>query len=475
MACIDIPEFLFQWLIARHSNWGRLPLALVKDQRPTSLLLQVNTQARRLGLRAGLRYGEALAQVPQLRGQVVSPSQMRQAQLEMVEILRAFSPHIEPCSQQLGVFYVALDGLLGIYASLQAWGKAVLRHLSSLGYWVRIAIGFSPFYCLALARQDKALAIQVSSHPDQEESRARCVPLHHLRLPTELAQALEQLGVETVGAFLELTSESIWERFGKEAYLLHRRARGELWNPLQNQPEPTFWEARIGLDYGETSLARLLLLCQRLLEPLLRNLHQQRKAIESLHWSFGLQDGGEQKESLSLAEPSLDVRQILELLRLRLEQRQLRPVSEIEVSLKDVPGLPQQLELFEENSRREVTAANRALDRVRAELGELAVVRAEAGQGHLPAARFQWQPLLKLSGRPQPSPQPLSLMRRLHTHPKPVARPLESLGGPYRFSGAWWNREIERDYYYWRDSKGQWIWGYWDQRRQAWYQQGCLD
>jgi protein ImuB len=477
MACIDIPEFLFQWMVAKQPSWARLPLALVKEEKPTALLLQINSQARRLGLRPGLRYGEALAQVPQLRGQVLSPSQIRQIQLEMVELLRAFSPHIEPCDQQIGVFYLALGGLLGIYSSWTDWARTVLRKLSHLHYWVRIAIGYSHFHCLALTRQEKAPPIQISETPQQELAKARQVPLARLGLPLSLGQSLEQLGVDKVGAFLDLTSESLWERFGKEAYLLHRRAKGELWDPFQNHPEPVFWEARSGLDYAESSLTRLLLLCQRLLEPLLRSLHQQRKAVESLHWTFHFQDGDQQRETFTLADASLDGPRMLELLRLRLERQQLSPINEIELCLQEVPGPPQQLELFEEHSRREVAAANRALDRVRAELGELAVVKAEVGNGHLPTARFSWQPLLKLSGRPQPPASPLlrPLVRRLHHQPAQVGRPREILSEAHRLSGGWWNREIERDYCYWRNGRGEWIWGYWDQRRRSWFVQGSLE
>ena len=57
------------------------------------------------------------------------------------------------------------------------------------------------------------------------------------------------------------------------------------------------------------------------------------------------------------------------------------------------PTTAEQLRVFAEQPRRDLAAADRALARLRAELGEESVVRAVLCDGHLPEACFAWQPI----------------------------------------------------------------------------------
>ena len=477
MACIDIPEFLFQWMVVQQPDWARQPMALVKDERPTALLQEVNSRALEVGLRRGMRFGEALSQIPYLRARSLSPALRDQITREMVEKLRAFSPQIEACSQNSGVFYAALNGLERLYPSWDDWRGQVLKALEECGYGGQAVIGFSHFGSLAVARHDHPQAILES--PEQEDELARDVPLWRLGVPVKLTNSLSMLGVTRLGDFLKLTSESLLERFGREAYELHRRARKDHWDPLQNVPEAQLWEARLGLDYAEPDRVRILFLCEKLLQPLLLNLSRKKRAVKRLHFAFQLQNGDTTRHSLGMSEPSLDQKRLLDLLNLRLESTPLESgVTDLELQLEDCDSPPEQLELFGESSRREIQAANRALDRIRAELGHGAVMQACLQEGHLPAASFRWEPLEKLNGRPDPQVKMNNkLLRRFYATPQPMAAPKSDqiLDGPYRLSGGWWNREIERDYYFLLTPKGEIHWSFLDQRRQLWFQEGVVD
>lgn len=476
MACIDIPEFLFQWMVVQQPDWARQPMALVKDERPTALLQEVNGRAQELGLRRGMRFGEALSQIPYLRARSLSPALKEQITREMVEKLRAFSPQIEACTHNSGVFYTGLNGLEKLYPCFLEWRCQLLKMLEESGFPAQAVIGFSHFGSLAVARHDQAVPLLES--PQQEDELAREVPLWRLGVPLKLTNALSMLGVTRLGDFLKLTSESLLERFGREAYDLHRRAKKEHWDPLQNVAEPVVWEATLGLDYAEPDRARILLLCEKLLHGLLLQLSRQRRAVKRLHFTFQLQNGDLTRHSLGLSEPSLDQKRLLDLLNLRLESMPLQEgVTDLELQLEEAESPPEQLELFNETSRREVQAANRALDRVRAELGAHSVVRACLQEGHLPAASFRWDPLEKLHGRPQTTNISNILLRRFYAVPQPLTapKPDQQLDGPYRLSGGWWNREIERDYYYLLSPKGEIHWAFLDQRRQLWFQEGIVD
>ncbi|MBS2036791.1 hypothetical protein JST97_17505 [bacterium] len=477
LACIDIPEFLFQWMVVQQPDWARQPMALVKDERPTALLQEVNGRARECGLRRGMRYGEALSQIPYLRARSLSPALREQITQEMVERLRAFSPQIEACSKNSGVFYAGLNGLEQLYPGWEAWRDQLLRFLEECGYGAQAVVGFSHFGSLAVARHDQPQVILQSEL--QEEELAREVPLWRLGVPVKLTNALSMLGVTRLGDFLKLSSESLLERFGREAYELHRQARKDHWDPLQNVPEARLWEATLGLDYAESDRVRILFLCEKLLHPLLLQLSRQKRAVKRLHFAFQLQNGDMTRHSLGLSEPSLDQKRLLDLLNLRLESTPLESgVTDLELQLEDSDSPPEQLELFDQTSRREIQAANRALDRIRAELGPQAVVQACLQEGHLPAASFRWEPLEKLTGRPHPQEKISNkMLRRFYAAPQPIAapKPDQLLNGPYRLSGGWWNREIERDYYFLLTHKGEIDWVFLDQRRQLWFQEGVVD
>lgn len=476
MACIDIPEFLFQWMVVQQPDWARQPMALVKDERPTALLQEVNSRALEVGLRRGMRFGEALSQIPYLRARSLSPALIEQITREMVEKLRTFSPQIEACSHNIGVFYTGLNGLEILYPCFLTWRSQLLKTLEESGYSAQCVIGFSHFGSLAVARHGQPVPLLQSSQ--QEDELAQEVPLWRLGVPVKLTNALSMLGVTRLGDFLKLTSESLLERFGREAYDLHRRAKKEHWDPLQNVAEPVVWEATLGLDYAEPDRTRILHLCEKLLHSLLLQLSRQRRAVKRLHFAFQLQNGDLARHSLGLSEPSLDQKRLLDLLNLRLESTPLQEgVTDLELQLEEAESPPEQLELFDETSRREIQAANRALDRVRAELGAEAVVRACLQEGHLPAASFRWEPLDKLHGRPSPQNISNNLLRRFYAVPQPLnaPKPDQMLDGPYRISGGWWVRETERDYYYLLSPKGEVHWAFLDQRRGLWFQEGIVD
>jgi protein ImuB len=476
MACIDIPEFLFQWMVVQQPDWARQPMALVKDERPTALLQEVNGRAMEVGLRRGMRFGEALSQIPYLRARSLSPALKNQITLEMIEKLRAFSPQIEACPHNSGVFYLGLNGLEQLFPCFLEWRSQLLQSLESSGYQGQCVIGFSHFGSLAVARHDQPVLLLET--PQQEDQLAQEVALWRLGVPVKLTNSLSMLGVTSLGDFLKLTSESLLERFGREAYDLHRRAKKVHWDPLQNVAEPTVWEATLGLDYAEPDRTRILHLCEKLLHGLLVQLSRQKRAVQRLHFAFQLQNGDLTRHSLGLSEPSLDQARLLDLLRLRLESTPLEEgVTDLELQLEEAESPPEQLELFDQTSRREVQAANRALDRVRAELGPGAVVRACLTEGHLPAASFRWEPLDKLRGRPTPPNISNKLLRRFQAVPQPLTAPKadQILDGPYRLSGGWWVREIERDYYYLLTPKGEIHWAFQDQRRGLWFQEGIVD
>ena len=52
---------------------------------------------------------------------------------------------------------------------------------------------------------------------------------------------------------------------------------------------------------------------------------------------------------------------------------------------------------------------------------------------------------------------------------------VDKLIGPYVFSGGWWNREIQREYYFAETRRGDILWLYYDRVRRRWSLQGAVE
>jgi protein ImuB len=326
-----------------------------------------------------------------------------------------------------------------------------------------------------------------------ERAAARRTPLDRLALDPAAREALHKLGVESVGRFVDLPPEGIERRFGAEAYRLHRLAAGELRLPLQPDRPPTPVWRRLHLDRPETAVPRLLVAIERLMHPLLDELADRGHALAEVRVGFRFERTGDHIESVRPAAPTLDARQLLDLIRLRLEAARKLPDGVIEVVLigRGAPAARKQLQLFG-RPKRDLAAANRALARVRAELGDDAVIRARLREGHLPEGSFTWETLGALESPRPRDVEGARLIRRIHARPIPLPQrprqepdgwmlrglrqgPVIRVLGPYVVSGGWWNRRVHREYHFAETRKGELLWVYYDRARRRWFLHGRVE
>ena len=493
LACANLPAFPLQLLLQRYPEWAAHPAAVVAEDTPQAAILWVNERARRAGVLAGLRYAAGLSLTADLRAGAVPPAEIADEVTALTERFRRFTPDVEPSIEEPGVFWLNAAGLHRLYPSLEAWARAVLADLRSAGFRAAVVVGFTRFgsYAVAKVRQ----GVMVFDEPSRELAAALQVPLDRLDLDPDFRDTLGKLGVRTVGALLSLPGGGLLERFGPGAHRLHRLAAGDLWAPLQPSPAEAPIRQALALDEPETDLTRLLFLEKQLLHPLLAGLVVRGEALAELNLRLLLDRTGWRDERIRPAAPTLDVVQLLDLIRLRLGAQTLPAgVIEIEMTARGLPATREQLRFFVERPRRDLEAANRALARLRAEFGDEAVVRARLRDGHLPEASFAWEPLAEVA-LPRPGKGGLrSLVRRIFA--KPVALPsrprqtrddgwlrlgpeygsVARLHGPYVMSGGWWGRrEAHREYYFAQTRRGDLLWVYCDRHRRQWFLQGRVE
>lgn len=497
LACVDLPAFPLQLLLRRHPEWTAQPVAVVAEDKPQGLVLWVNEKARQLGVLPGLRYAAALSLAGGLRAGEVAPKEIEGVVAALTQRLMRFTPEVEPSAQEAGVFWLNGAGLKRLYASPRSWGYAIYQEMKTQRFAVNLAVGFTRFGTYAVARAKSG--ITVFRDPAEETQAARQVLLNRLDLDAGFRDALFKLGIKTVGGLLSLPPGGLRERFGAKAHRLYRMAAGDLWTPLDPRvPEEPVAQKYI-LDDPESDGTRLLFLIKQLLHPLLAMLAARAQALAALRLSFLIDRSGWLKEQIRPAVPTLDAAQILDLVRLRLESLKFSAGAvEIELRAEASAATAEQLRLFTEGPSRDLDAANRALARLRAEFGDEAVVYAKPANGHLPEARFTWEPLSRVK-LPKNDLNVLNdsavkvLVRRImgkplvlssgprQTHEDgwlllgPKYGTVDKLTGPYIFSGGWWNREIQREYYFAETRRGDILWLYYDRIRRRWCLQGSVE
>lgn len=490
-ACVDLPEFPLQLLLRRHPDWRGHPVAVVENDRPQGAILRVNELARRAGVRPGQRYAAGLSLAAGLRAAVVPPSSIETEIAALAERLRQFTPFVEPAAEEPGVFWLDARGLERLFGTLEAWAASLQADVVRAGFETTVVVGFSRFGSYALARSGRG--VRVLADPTVERAAARAVPLDRLALPPAAFALLAKLGVRSVGEFLELSPDGVGVRFGPELYRLHRLASGDRELPLQPERPDVPATRRLALDHAETDVSRLLTAIESLLGPLVEEVGRKARAVAELQLGLRFERLGDHLETLKPAAPTLDVRLLLELVRLRLEAVRRLPDGVVELGLVagETAAAPRQRELFAQK-RRDLAAANRALARVRAQLGAEAVTQARLRDAHLPEASFSWEPLAAL-GVPQPRPVDVPrLVRRLHAPALPLPPrerhepdgwmlhgleqgPVVRVLGPYVLSGGWWDRSVHRDYHFAEIKSGELLWVYYDRARRRWFLQGRVE
>lgn len=491
-AYVEVPDLPLQVLLRRRPEWAGLPAAVVDRDRPQGRVLWANGPARGRGVVPGLRYASALALAPDLRAGEVPPADLEGARAGLLRTLQGLTPGVEPHPGRPGGFWLDPRGLGRLAGPPERWARAVARRVGAEGFRCRVVAGFTRLGTFAAAQRPGPAGVVVFRSPAEEEAVARRVPLGRLGLPPGERERLARLGVRTLGGLLGLPAADLARRIGPGAARLRAWAAAgpEGFAP---EPLPSPLVRRAPFDQPEGNLHRLLFRAKGLLDELLAELAERGEALAGLTVRLGLEDGAVREERLRPARPTLDARQVLNLVHLRLEAGGLGGgVEDLELEAEPVPATREQLRLFAERPRRDPRAAARALARLRAELGEDAVVRARLLDGHLPEARFAWEPLGELPpARPRPEAEPV-LVRRIFSRPRPL-RPLgrhdpdgwmlrgeaagrvEALHGPYEVSGGWWRTPIHREYHFAELSTGEVLWIYYDRIRRRWFWQGEVE
>ena len=316
-ACVWIPLFPLRCEEARHDGLSGYPTALLVPDT-TRKLWQVSSQARHTGVKPGMTVSQAIGICPTLRLIEPDPVHYDEQFASLLSALTEVSPVVE--AGELGLVYVGVDGLQGIYGSaekiVQALRQAVRpsdRQTVRLGWGVG---KFTAWVAASRARPSEAVVVPLGHERDFLASQ----PIAVLPLEADLHHRLRRLGIRTLGMLTTLPEAAITAQFGTTGKRIWQLAAGRVIEPVQGrvEPEPIAAALEFFSPVGEREL--IVHALEQLIARALKHPRRIGWRVHALRVRAGLEGGGSWLTAHLLKEPTADAGRILAPLKIRLEQ-----------------------------------------------------------------------------------------------------------------------------------------------------------
>jgi protein ImuB len=302
IVCVLLPRFALAVAAADREQLLRQPSALAPEPGREQLVGEVSPAAEAHGVRPGMRLGEALARSPRLALVPPDPVGVADAWERVVARLESVGAAVETPAPGHALFDARglrrlhgghLDGVVA------ATRKAVARP-------ARIGAGPTKFVALAAATAARARRPHVVA-PDRARRFLAAQPvdlLRHRDATAALPEALERLGIATLGDLAALPRAALADRFGAAGAHAHELACGDDAPVRPRVPGERLEES---LDLPEAAsgpqLERALAM---LVDRLLARRERDGRTIRAAVVSATLVEGGTWRERVVFREATAD-------------------------------------------------------------------------------------------------------------------------------------------------------------------------
>ena len=386
------------------AHWDDVAIALT--DAAGKRLQAVSAAAGRAGMRAGMRPTEARALCADLVELPWDDVAIGAAITEVSAQLLAASPQVTPVAGAPGLWWVGASGFDAV------GGERTLAHtlLRVARRWhprPRVAVAGS---CVAARAatwagasfeqraDDRVLVHVVPAGGDAVYLAA--APLALVPMDDELRAALQALGLRTVGMFAALSADDVERRWGEVGLRAWRLARADdsrrpVLARVETQPA-----IEVALSSPAMTTEPVLFLVRAALDQLVQQMIAHGRAIAAVAITLTLDDtrgpmatapAHTVTREARLARPLARVLPLFERCRALLDAWTLEaPVIAVRVAVVAAAPLTGEQGDLLSVSWRDLGAADAALERLRAELGTGAIVRAQAHDTHRPERAGVW-------------------------------------------------------------------------------------
>ena len=306
ITCILLPRF--ELIVAAGGRTELLGVPVAIAPEPGSQQVgAVSAAAEAFGVSPGMRLGEALARCQRLTLIPPDPAGVEEHWEQMLIALESIGAAVEPLRPGLVCFDAR--GLLRLYAGIEAVLAAARRALDAPARF-----GVAPTRFAALAAATRARARQpLILTGDSRQTREFLAPmpvelLDEFAHPVDLAmlpEALQRLGISTLGELAALPRAAVADRFGRPGLHAQRLALG---GDMPLRPREAGEIVRESLELPESSSGQQLeralgLLIDRLLARRERRGRTLRAVVMS---AVLVERGGTWRQSVSFRESLSD-------------------------------------------------------------------------------------------------------------------------------------------------------------------------
>src|SRR6187200_3271350 len=365
VACVLIPGFELRAALRARPSLALRPAALAPAEGEEPLVGPVTAAAEALGVKPGMRMGEALATCPELVLVEQDPSAAEQAWEEILRRLEDAGFEVD--SGDLGCVHFETRGVERLYGGVQS---ALERALAAVGSaWdPRVGAASRRFTALAaasVARPGQILLVAAN----EEEAFLEPLPLSLLPMTPNRYAELEGLGLRSLGELAQLPAGAVAERLGVEGRQAQRLARGGRKTRVRGRkPASQLVEALTFPEAiaNELTLRRAL---GSLLERLLARPERAGRPFRKLALVARLVDGGSWRRVTTMRDATAEVGRLRSALGPKLQELPA-PIVELRVEAVELAEhTGQQLALVEPAGEEAVVRLREGLRQVRASTG----------------------------------------------------------------------------------------------------------
>jgi protein ImuB len=213
VVCVLLPRFQLTVATGDREELLKAPAALAPPPGSVQVIGEVSLAAEAFGVHPGMRMGEALARCPRLALVPPDPAGVADAWERVLVRLESVGAGVEP--ERPGLVCFDAGGLLRLHGGIEGVVAVVRRALRRPA---RFGVAPSRFAAVAAATRARVRRpVIVSGGRKEAAAFLASMPVALLRARpalAELPEALERLGVTTLGELAALPAPALADRFG---------------------------------------------------------------------------------------------------------------------------------------------------------------------------------------------------------------------------------------------------------------------
>jgi protein ImuB len=299
IVCVLLPRFALAVAAGGREILAAGPAALAPEPGREQLVGEVSASAEVFGIHAGMRLGEALARCPRLALVPPDPVGVADAWEGIVTRLESTGAGVE--SQRPGAACFDARGLRRLHGGSLDGVVAAVR--TALRVPARIGAGPSRFCAMAGAARARSRRAEIVAGADALAGEPVAL-LRDCAQTAPIVEALEQLGLTTLGAVAALPAAALADRFGRAGLRARELARGRD-TPLRPRPVGETLEESLELAESASGV-QLHRALDLLVDRVLARRERRGRTLRAVVVSARLVEGGTWRERVVFREALAD-------------------------------------------------------------------------------------------------------------------------------------------------------------------------